>query len=552
VSEESKKEETVFSKNTDMLTGNGQSSADRMCEDYVQRLVENLPGAVYVADASPGGPFQYVSSSIRNLWGHTTDASNEDLNAWWGLIHPEDRPGVTARFDRCRENLEPFDVEYRVVTPDGAVLWMHDTAAPTKIPGGGPPMYVGMIVEITRHKAAARALVDQVYFLETLFDTIPGPMFYKDSNGIYLGCNRAFEEFVKLRKTDIIGKTVHQIWPSDLADQYYAMDKALFKQEGVQVYEAEIQDASGSRRKVVFNKAVFRDSDNRVAGLVGIMSDVTGQRQTEQALEKARKDLETRVLQRTFQLAKANDDMAQEVRRRDEVEKALVKSSEELKLFAYSIVHDLKSPTVGIHGLARNLKERYQGVLDERGHKHIDHILRASETVAALVENINTFIASKDAPLKVEAVVVNDIWDRVKDEFFTPLKRRGIEWRVPDQKITVRADTMSLLRVFQNLVDNALKYGGERLSRIEIGYRLEESYHVFCVSDDGEGIKGSDSKKLFGLFQRDESSLGLAGAGLGLAIVREIARRHGGEVWLTDLTDGQTTFCISLDRNFST
>ena len=542
-------ERTSLINNTGGITVDNQSTTGRMCEDYVRQLIENLPGAVYVADASPGGPFQYVSSPIAKLWGHAPDAFKDEPDAWRRLIHPEDLPGITFQFDLCRRNLERFEAEYRVITPDGVTRWMHDTATPAEGPGEGATVYVGLIVEITRQKDASKALVDQVLFLETLFDTIPGPMFYKSRNGIYLGCNRAFEEFVGLRKVDIIGKTVHEVWPSDLADIYFDRDNALFEQAGVQVYETQIQDASGNRRKVVFNKAVFQDSDGHIAGLVGIMSDVTDQRLTEQALEKARKNLETRVLQRTFQLAKANEDMAEEVRRRDEVEKALVKSAEELKLFAYSIVHDLKSPTVGIFGLARKLKERYQDVLDERGHRHIDHILRASETVAALVENINTFIASKDAPLKIEPVLVNDIWGRVGDDFYASLKTRGIEYRVPRQMITVQADAMSLLRVFQNLVENALKYGGERLSRIEIRHRLEDAFHVFCVSDDGEGIKGDDSEKIFGLFQRDESSHGLAGAGLGLAIVREIARRHGGEVWLSDQGSGRTTFCVSLARN---
>lgn len=541
-------ERTGLINNTGGITDDNKSAADRLCEDYVRQLVESLPGAVYVADASPGGPFQYVSSSIARLWGQAPEAFKDEPDAWRNLIHPEDLPGITIQFDQCRRTVQRFEAEYRVITPDGVTRWMHDTAAPAEAPGGGPKVYVGLIVEITRQKNASKSLVDQVLFLEILFDTIPGPMFYKDRRGIYLGCNRAFEEFVGLRKAEIIGKTVHEVWPSDLADIYYDKDNALFEQAGIQVYEAQIQDASGKRRQVVFNKAVFKDSDGLIAGLVGIMSDMTEQRLTEQALEKARKNLETRVLQRTFQLAKANEGMAEEVRRRDEVEKALVKSAEELKLFAYSIVHDLKSPTVGIYGLARKLKERYQDILDERGHRHIDHILRASETVAALVENINTFIASKDAPLKIETVLMNDIWDRVGDDFFAPLKSRGIEYRVPQQKIVVQADAMSLLRVFQNLVENALKYGGERLSRIEIRYRLEDAFHVFCVSDDGEGIKGDDSEKIFGLFQREESSHGLAGAGLGLAIVREIARRHGGEVWLTDRGSGRTTFCISLAR----
>jgi light-regulated signal transduction histidine kinase (bacteriophytochrome) len=87
-----------------------------------------------------------------------------------------------------------------------------------------------------------------------------------------------------------------------------------------------------------------------------------------------------------------------------------------------------------------------------------------------------------------------------------------------------------LLRIFTNSIYNALKYGGDSLTRISIGYEDSESLHIFSVSDDGKGLKEVASKKIFGLFQGNETSKGVEGADQGLAIVKEIAEQHGGRV----------------------
>jgi signal transduction histidine kinase len=118
--------------------------------------------------------------------------------------------------------------------------------------------------------------------------------------------------------------------------------------------------------------------------------------------------------------------------------------------------------------------------------------------------------------------------------------------------IEIKADKLSLLRVFRNLVDNALKYGGKDLSEIRIGYRESEGFHTFSISDNGVGIEGEDYEKIFALFHRDAKSKGVEGAGLGLAIVREIAEQHGGKVWIEPGQERGTTFHISLPKDLRT
>jgi signal transduction histidine kinase len=237
------------------------------------------------------------------------------------------------------------------------------------------------------------------------------------------------------------------------------------------------------------------------------------------------------------------------INERQEAEVALRQSSEQLKFFAYSVMHDLKSPAIGIYGLTELLHKHYKDTLDERGKRYCDQILKASVHVAALIEKINVYIATKEASLKIEKIKVKEILQILREEFSSRLAARQIGWVEPEPMIEIKADKLSLLRVFRNLVDNALKYGGKDLSEIRIEYRESERFHTFSISDNGVGIEGEDYEKIFALFQRDAKSKGVEGAGLGLAIVREIAEQHGGKVWIEPGKERGTTFHISLPKD---
>jgi signal transduction histidine kinase len=237
------------------------------------------------------------------------------------------------------------------------------------------------------------------------------------------------------------------------------------------------------------------------------------------------------------------------INERQEAEVALRQSSEQLKFFAYSVMHDLKSPAIGIYGLTELLHKHYKDTLDERGKRYCDQILKASVHVAALIEKINVYIATKEASLKIEKIKVKEILQILREEFSSRLAARQIGWVEPETMIEIKADKLSLLRVFRNLVDNALKYGGKDLSEIRIEYRESERFHTFSISDNGVGIEGEDYEKIFALFQRDAKSKGVEGAGLGLAIVREIAEQHGGKVWIEPGKERGTTFHISLPKD---
>jgi PAS domain S-box-containing protein len=394
-----------------------------------------------------------------------------------------------------------------------------------------------------------KTLLDQLRFLQTLIDTIPNPIFFKDKDGKYLGCNKAFERRMAMSKDDIIGKSAFDIYPKSLAERYEQHDAELFEQPGEKIYETKLSYPDGKDHDVIITKGIFRDSESNVSGLVGVTLDITERKRAREALQRAHDDLEIRVQRRTAALAEANMRLEHEVAERSRIAEELRTSSEKLKIFAYSVAHDLKSPSIGIYGLARLLQKNFAETLSEKGAGFCEQIMKASEHVASLVDAINLFMSTKETPLKIQAISMEEVLTMLTEEFSARLRVRRIRLVLPENVPPIRADKISILRIFRNLIDNALKYGGDGLTTIEIGYRESEDFHNFTVSDDGAGIPTKDGKEIFNLFQRHCATDEIQGTGLGLAIVKEIVELHKGEVRVERGKDGGTLFHLSIRRD---
>jgi signal transduction histidine kinase len=223
------------------------------------------------------------------------------------------------------------------------------------------------------------------------------------------------------------------------------------------------------------------------------MADSLEKKNTER--DRMAADLEMRVVQRAEALSRANVELRE--------------SADKLKSFAASVVHDLKSPAIGAYGLTKLLWRQYGNALDEKGMHYCDQIMKASEHVVELAEKVNGYIAAKESPLHIESLDLRKLLSDLKEEFSLRLAARSIRWIEPQKEIAVRADRLSLLRMFRNLIDNALNYGGEQLSEIRIEYEESESCHIFSVSDNGQGMSKKDAEKVFQKFQRSKSSSGI-------------------------------------------
>jgi PAS domain S-box-containing protein len=138
--------------------------------------------------------------------------------------------------------------------------------------------------ELAERKRAESALRESEAFLSTLLDAIPIPVFYKDKDGRYLGFNRAFETFHGKTRKQLMGRTVFDACPPELAQIYHAKDNELFENGGVQRYESQMKSVQGEICEVIFNKAPFSDRQGAIIGLIGTVLDITARKRAEEAL----------------------------------------------------------------------------------------------------------------------------------------------------------------------------------------------------------------------------------------------------------------------------
>ncbi len=123
---------------------------------------------------------------------------------------------------------------------------------------------------------------------QKIIDALPIPIFYRDINGVYIAINRAYEKLIGLPKSQLIGKTVFDLQPQDLAEIYAARDKEMVESPGEQMYETKFMYTDGTMHDVVFNKNAIKNNEGKVIGIVGSISDITDLKKAERKLEKAK------------------------------------------------------------------------------------------------------------------------------------------------------------------------------------------------------------------------------------------------------------------------
>lgn len=135
-----------------------------------------------------------------------------------------------------------------------------------------------------QRRAAERELREQLHFRQALIDAIPAPIFFKNVEGIFLGCNKAFETFSGLSQEEVVGKSVRNFVPSLLAERLTAADDELFSCGGTKIYESSIAFSDGIVHDVILYMATFNDMDEKLAGLIGTIVDITERKQAEEKL----------------------------------------------------------------------------------------------------------------------------------------------------------------------------------------------------------------------------------------------------------------------------
>ncbi len=215
-----------------------------------------------------------------------------------------------------------------------------------------------------------------------------------------------------------------------------------------------------------------------------------------------------------------------------------------------NVVHDLNRPLSAIRLMLSSMRKGFTGELPAQAQKAVEHGLTATEQMERLIRDLldSSRLDFDGVQLDFQEVDLRELCARVLESLRYEMEEAEVDVVVDDLP-SVQADDWAMSKVLTNLLSNAIQYRSpERDSRIEIRCVEEDERFVLRISDNGIGIPEKDRKRLFQRFERGSNTRGISGTGLGLHIIREILRGHGGDVWFDSEEGVGTTFLLGLPR----
>lgn len=350
----------------------------------------------------------------------------------------------------------------------------------------------------------------QLRFQQLLLDTIPSPIFSKDAQGRYNLCNKAFQSYVGLRVEELMGRTVFELWPTELAQNYHAMDQEIIKTSGTQVYEAQVKFADRTLRDVIFHKASYRDEDGTPGGLVGVVLDIT---------ERKAAQLEASKLE------------------------AQMHHSRMVESLMVQLNHDLNTPLTPLFALLPMIRRQ---VTDPGLERMLEICQHCSNQIKGLAEKSLDLVQLSSSRPALTPVRLAQAAGLAVGEIEAALATRGVSCQSDiDEELQVLGAAGQLALLFRNLLGNAARYAK---TGIVLSASRSDGMILVAVQDDGVGLDQAHLSLVFNeFFKADAARHDLNTPGLGLAICKRIVTNHHGRIWAQSPGKGRgTTIFLTL------
>jgi PAS domain S-box-containing protein len=383
--------------------------------------------------------------------------------------------------------------------------------------------------EIEKRKNVEKELKEKLTLLQSLMDTIPSPIFFKDLNLRYIGCNRAYEAAMGICNAEFIGKNAYDIADIELAGIYEKKDKELLENLNNQTFEEVVKYADGSLRNIIFNKAIFTDENGVPTGIVGAMTDITDKREAgklKQSIEE-NKQIIDEILE--------NDKMKTE--------------------FFSNISHELRTPLNVILGSAQ-LMELYlnNNQYENSKGKIIKNIATMKQNCYRLLRLVNNLIDiskidAKAFELHLKEYNIVTIIKEITMSVSDYIENKGIKlvFSTDVEEKIMACDDEKIERILLNLLSNSIKFtpkGG----KIFVNIYNRDNGLCIKIEDSGIGIPEDKQNRIFHRFcQIDEMfTRQHEGSGIGLSLVKSLVEMHGGTITFESRLGMGTSFFINL------
>ena len=376
--------------------------------------------------------------------------------------------------------------------------------------------------EILERKRVEEVQRNSLIFRQTLLNSIPSPIFFKNLLGMYLGCNHAFELCIGLSESQVVGRTAHDIFPKSQADRIHERDMTLFAENRNQVYEERLNYADdGQAHDVIINKTTFHSSDGQVAGLVGIIIDISEHKRAEEALRHAKQVAEDANRTKTEFLA--------------------------------NMSHELRTPLNAIIGYGEMLQEDMADLGCGELVEDVEKIHSAGKHLLGLISDVLDIAKIESGKMSVYSetfeveVLINDVATTVYP--LITLRKNKLVMNAENLG-AMHTDLTKTRQMLLNILNNAAKFTECGTSHITVTRveRYDVEWVIFRVADTGIGMSAQQLQKIFQPFTQADNSTTrkYGGTGLGLSITQRFAEMLGGYVTVESQLGEGSVFSLHL------
>lgn len=360
-------------------------------------------------------------------------------------------------------------------------------------------------IEIALYKhQVERKLEDSEARHRTILETAMNGFWLVNADGKLLEANETYCQMSGYAMDELLAMHISEL---DVTDDTVGHMRQIMER-GRDRFESRHRRKDGSFFEVEISAQYLPIDGGR---LVVFLQDITERKLAEDQIRQLNASLEQRVSERTEQLESA---------------------VKELDAFSYSVSHDLRAPLRAVDGYSHMLGDDYAALLDDDGLRLLGVIRHETQRMGRLIDDLLAFARLGRQPIHVEPIDMGGLAQSVFDELIALEPTRQL--RLDLHSLPPARGSKAMVRqVWVNLIDNAIKFTGEReIGEIEIGAMPDAGGGtIYYVKDNGDGFDMRYANKLFGVFQRLHSQQEFTGTGVGLALVERIIQRHGGRVW---------------------
>ena len=485
------------------------------------------------------------SDQLYDMFGWKGRTDDLTLKMFMDSIHDEDRPGVETAIQRSLAERSNYEVEYRILRPDGSLRWIAAKGRGEYAASGSAVRMMGVALDITdrkrsedqlrqseeRFQIVARATSDAIWD----WDLATNAMWWNQ------GLTTLFRYSPGEVCSDANWKPAHT-HPEDLERVASGIRDVMNRGEQFWSGEYRFRRADGSYADIFDRGFVIYDSTRRAIRMIGAIADIS---ERKRALEM----LEQRVATRTAELQAKNRELEHEISQRKHVEELLRARNEELKAFAYTVSHDLKAPLRGIDGYARELDRRHRQGLGERALFCLAQILTATHNLDRLIEDLLHYSRlDAETPRGAEVNLAHMV-DAILSDRKPVILGYNAEVELSLSSASFKTWERGLFQVLTNLIDNALKYSRDaKPPRIHIASQeLADAFRIM-ISDNGIGFDMKYHDRIFGLFNRLVRQEEFEGTGAGLAIAKKVVEKLGGKIWAESKLGSGAKFFVEVPK----